>query len=60
MKSTITVEASKTKNYQKYTVSLQAEVEYNNTEELETQINMFQAICRKKTVEQIKLDGGKE
>ena len=55
-KTTITVEAAKSKNYQTYKVGLQMEIEYSDNEELLAKIEEAQAICRKQVIKQIGLD----
>lgn len=55
-KTTITVEALKTKNYQRYTVGLQEEIEYENNDDLMQKISELQTLCRKQVIAQIALD----
>lgn len=56
MKTMITVECAKSKNFQKHSVGMQLEIEHETVEELEAQIAKYQAVCRKKVMEQIQLD----
>lgn len=56
MKSEINAEASKTKNYQKYTVSVKQVVEHDTQAELEFIIDELQMLCRRKVMQQIAMD----
>lgn len=56
MKNEITVEASKTKNYQKYTVAIKEVIESDTQAQLEFRITDLQRLCRKKVQEQIAMD----
>lgn len=56
MKGKINVKIIKTHNYQTYSVGLNLNIDYNSDEELLGLIDKYQQICRKKCLEQMRLD----
>ena len=56
MKTTIRVEAAKTRSYQKYTVEFVYDFEYTEWDEVLAETRKAQTACRKLCIEQINLD----